>query len=401
MAVAVLGDDASQVLLAGRGRRPPRGPRTPRRRAWSPPPRASPDGARRASARGPPRRARARRRARSRSMLPSPGPPAAPRSVLLARRRTGVVSRSPVPTLGPVPRALSTLGVARRLLRSSWPACGSDEDGAPPAQPTSDRRARPTSRTPTGRRSSALQAETGQSLVFAPSVQELRKGTNRYGFALFDTARKQVTGAAVALSTRRAPTAAACAARTSRAPSRSRSAGRSRAARRRRIPTRPSPSTSPTCRSRATASRSSRRWPSSTAGSSARTRSRSTSGSAEASGPPEVGEKAIRVHTKTIADVGGDAGQISTRNPPAEDLLQTDLADVLGAQAGRHHLRHAAAVREPGVRPRRRHRRGGQGARAERRGLHPPGDLPRQPGRQGRPGRRWPAGGCAPSRGPS
>src|SRR3712207_432446 len=53
-------------------------------------------------------------------------------------------------------------------------------------------------------------------------------------------------------------------------------------------------------------------------------------GASDASGPPDVGERAIRVHTKTIADVGGDASQISTRTPPAEDLLQTDLADVLG-----------------------------------------------------------------------
>ena len=50
------------------------------------------------------------------------------------------------------------------------------------------------------------------------------------------------------------------------------------------------------------------------------------------SGPPDVGDRAISVHTQTLADVGGDAAQLDTRRPVAKDLLQTDLADVLGKQ---------------------------------------------------------------------
>ena len=46
--------------------------------------------------------------------------------------------------------------------------------------------------------------------------------------------------------------------------------------------------------------------------------------------PPEVGDKAIDVHTPTITSVGGDAAKISTRVPPAEPMLQTDLHSVLG-----------------------------------------------------------------------
>jgi hypothetical protein len=46
--------------------------------------------------------------------------------------------------------------------------------------------------------------------------------------------------------------------------------------------------------------------------------------------PPAVGARAIRVHTQTLTDVGGDAAQLDTRRPPAEDLLKDDLADVLG-----------------------------------------------------------------------
>jgi hypothetical protein len=47
-------------------------------------------------------------------------------------------------------------------------------------------------------------------------------------------------------------------------------------------------------------------------------------------GPPAVGERAISVHTPTLASVHGDAEKIDTRVPPASDLLKDDLADVLG-----------------------------------------------------------------------
>lgn len=47
-------------------------------------------------------------------------------------------------------------------------------------------------------------------------------------------------------------------------------------------------------------------------------------------GPPSIGDRAIRVHTQTAADVHGDLKQITTRVPPARDLVSTDLADVVG-----------------------------------------------------------------------
>ena len=46
--------------------------------------------------------------------------------------------------------------------------------------------------------------------------------------------------------------------------------------------------------------------------------------------PPQVGQRAIRVHTPTLSDVGGEASDIDTRSPPAKDLLRDDLYDVLG-----------------------------------------------------------------------
>lgn len=47
-------------------------------------------------------------------------------------------------------------------------------------------------------------------------------------------------------------------------------------------------------------------------------------------GPPDIGDRAIRIHTQTAADVGGDLTRITTRVPPAPELLDTDFAEVLG-----------------------------------------------------------------------
>lgn len=46
--------------------------------------------------------------------------------------------------------------------------------------------------------------------------------------------------------------------------------------------------------------------------------------------PPLVGQRAIRVHTPTLASAGGRAAKIDTRSPPARDMLRDDLYDVLG-----------------------------------------------------------------------
>lgn len=46
--------------------------------------------------------------------------------------------------------------------------------------------------------------------------------------------------------------------------------------------------------------------------------------------PPKVGEKAISIHTRVAADVGGDLSRLSTRVPPPAEMLDTDFADVVG-----------------------------------------------------------------------
>ena len=47
-------------------------------------------------------------------------------------------------------------------------------------------------------------------------------------------------------------------------------------------------------------------------------------------GPPAVGDRAIRIHTQTGAEVGGDLTKLSTRVPPPREMLDTDFADVVG-----------------------------------------------------------------------
>jgi hypothetical protein len=49
-----------------------------------------------------------------------------------------------------------------------------------------------------------------------------------------------------------------------------------------------------------------------------------------AGGPPDVGERAIRVNTLIGADVGGNLTKLSTRVPPPQDMLKDNFADVVG-----------------------------------------------------------------------
>ena len=46
---------------------------------------------------------------------------------------------------------------------------------------------------------------------------------------------------------------------------------------------------------------------------------------------PTVGERAPRIHTPTVSDVGGDLGQIDTRSPH-DDMHKVDFADMLGKE---------------------------------------------------------------------
>jgi hypothetical protein len=168
----------------------------------------------------------------------------------------------------------------------------------------------------------------GQGPVLAPSVSLLHKGRNRFGFALFDTARKQITGAEVALYT------ASSDGSNARGPYVARSE---------------SLAVRPQFQSQTTASdpqaaksvyvadvpfhRNGKQAVIAIAKFDGRlvvTNGYGVNVTKPGSGPPDVGAKAIDVHTQTLTDVGGDAAALDTRRPFAKDLLDTDLADVLG-----------------------------------------------------------------------
>jgi len=169
----------------------------------------------------------------------------------------------------------------------------------------------------------------GQGPILAPSVSLVHKGVNRYGFALFDTARKQITGAEVALYTARADGSGV------RGPYVARSES---------LAVKPQ-FQSETVAKDASAAKSVyvADVPFKRNGKQAVVAIAKLDGRllvtngfgvnvtpSNAGGPPGDGDKAISVHTQTLTDVGGDAAQLDTRRPFAKDLLETDLADVLG-----------------------------------------------------------------------
>ena len=164
--------------------------------------------------------------------------------------------------------------------------------------------------------------------VLAPSVSLLDKGTNRVGFALFDTAGKQLSGAGVALYV------GATDGSSAHGPYLARSE---------------SLKVSPQFESKQTATdpNSARAVyvadvPFKKNGKYAMLAIAKLDGRLVATSPiavqvggkkvvpPAVGQKAPLIHTLTPADVAGNVAKIDTRVPPAPSLLKDDFADVLG-----------------------------------------------------------------------
>jgi hypothetical protein len=211
-------------------------------------------------------------------------------------------------------------------------ACGgSHKSDSPPPQPE------PTGQpadfpTATGKTVNDLASMAdGQGPVLAPSVSLLHKGVNRYGFALFDTARKQITGAEVAIYTARADGSGV------RGPYVARSES---------LAVKPQFQSETVAKDpNAAKSVYVADVPFKRSGKQAVVAIAKLDGRllvtngysvnvtpSSKGGPPAPGQKAISVHTQTLTDVGGNAAALDTRRPFAKDLLQTDLADVLGKE---------------------------------------------------------------------
>jgi hypothetical protein len=206
-------------------------------------------------------------------------------------------------------------------------ACGGeDEPAVPPPEPAA---ARPADFPPAeGKDRQDLTRGLTEGPVFANSTSVLTVGDNRFGFALFDNAQKQVEASAVAIYTSRkdgsdlrGPYTARRESFAVKSPYRSAQAAGDLANGDAFYVT-SLPFTSPGNRVLTALVRMDGRLV--------------TAGGLElpvqekGAGPPNVGEKAIRMHTDTPADVGGDLSKLTTRIPPDEEQVKTDLADVLG-----------------------------------------------------------------------
>jgi hypothetical protein len=223
-----------------------------------------------------------------------------------------------------VPFLLAVLACAVALA-----ACGSDDDGGDAPAPPEPAAAKPADFPAVQKRSiTQLTGGMKEGPIMALAVSKLKVGDNRVSFALFDRARKQIDVSAVAVYTADAD------GRNVRGPF---------------VARKESLDVDTQYRSRLTASDLASgdtfyaaEVPFRSRGQQAivglaRLDGRLVSAGAQGvevtgdrSGPPDVGDKAIRIHTQTAADVGGDLAKISTRVPPPRDMLDTDFADVLG-----------------------------------------------------------------------
>jgi hypothetical protein len=208
-------------------------------------------------------------------------------------------------------------------------ACGgADEPAAPPPQPEPTAQAADFPAAD-GRTLQDLLSTAEEGPVLAPSVTLLKEGTNRFAFALFDRARKQINGAGVALYVAKQDGTGLAGPFIARSEPLD---------------------VAPEFRSQTTTGDEDAAKSVYVAEIEAPAEGDAvvaalvqldgglvTTGASpikigEDSKVPDVGEKAIKISTETIASSGGDLEMLTTRRPPARKLLEKDFADVLGKQ---------------------------------------------------------------------
>ena len=180
-----------------------------------------------------------------------------------------------------------------------------------------------------GRSLGALRSGLPGGIVLAPSVSVIDRGRNRYGFALFDTAHKQIAGVPVALYVSKNDGSDV------HGPYVGRTESLKVKPQYEAISTQKDPDAAKSVYvADLDFAKPGRYRVSAIAELDGRMVSTSSFGAdihAKPTGePPAVGDPAPKIHTPTLASVNGDASRIDTRNPPAEDLLKTDFADVYG-----------------------------------------------------------------------
>lgn len=226
-----------------------------------------------------------------------------------------------------IPALVLALGLAA--------GCGGDDSGtsvAPAEREARSAAAREAVEFPAagGRSLDEIREGMQQGLVLAPSVSVLHPGTNRYAFAIFDAARKQVAGAPAAVYVSRndgtgvrGPYAARSESLAVEPQYRSKtSSGDPDAAESVYVADVKFPKAG---RWRVTAVTELDGRRVSTSSFTADVRARDAEGL-----PPGIGDAAPAASTPTLDDVAGDAARLTTRVPPAKDLIAMDLRDVLG-----------------------------------------------------------------------
>jgi hypothetical protein len=210
-------------------------------------------------------------------------------------------------------------------------ACGSDDDSggraaAPPEPATAAKPADfPSAK---GKTVSELTGDKPEGAILALAVSQLKVGDNRVGFALFDRARKNMDVAAVALYTARTDGSGL------RGPYVARKESLQVDTRYRSAQTESDlangdtfyvanvPFSEPGDRQVVGLVRLDGRLVAADPLQSSKV--------VRDIAPPDIGEEAIDIHTLTGADVGGDLSKLTTRVPPAEELLKADFAEVRG-----------------------------------------------------------------------
>ena len=216
------------------------------------------------------------------------------------------------------------------VLGLSLPGCGNSErDVVAAPEPSAPRARAPEFPRPApGETLANVERGLPEGPILAPTVSVLEKGSNRFGFALFDVARKELSGARVALYT----------ARPDGTDVRGPYVGRSESLAVKRAFTSKTAAQDPDAAKSVYVAdtpftRSGRVTVTALArldGRLMKTAPETLSVGSEGATPPGVGDRAIPINTETVVSVGGDISRIDTRVPPAPELHRENLRDVLG-----------------------------------------------------------------------
>lgn len=210
----------------------------------------------------------------------------------------------------------------------AFSGCGSSsgsDEGTVAATTTTPASAFPSA---TGKKITTV-APRSNDLVLAPSTSVVEPGRNRYGFAIFDTARKQVSGVPVAIYIAR-PDGTGL-----KGPFVARSESLAVKSQYQSLTSSNDPDSAKTVY---VADIDVPRKGKYVAAAVVRQDGRTVVTSpfefraGGSGGPPVAGERAPKVHTPTLADVAGDGARISTREPVPKALLEQDLFDAYGRQ---------------------------------------------------------------------